>query len=78
MTRIALAWLLSRPAVTSVITGVKRMEQLEDNLGACDVVLSTDELARLDNVSALPPYYPGWMIAQQNEYRQPPSSELQV
>lgn len=78
VSRIALAWLLSRPAVTSVITGVKRMEQLEDNLGACDVVLSSDELERLDNISALPPYYPGWMITQQNEYRQPPSLELQV
>ncbi|QMV13535.1 aldo/keto reductase [Vibrio spartinae] len=78
VSRIALAWLLSRPAVTSVIIGVKRMEQLEDNLGACDVVLSADELERLDNVSSLPPYYPDWMITLQNEYRQPPSSEIQV
>ncbi|RAS53232.1 aryl-alcohol dehydrogenase-like predicted oxidoreductase [Vibrio diazotrophicus] len=69
VSRIALAWLLSRAAVTSVIIGVKRMEQLEDNLGACEVTLSSDELERLDNVSALPPYYPGWMITQQNEYR---------
>ncbi|MFP3711013.1 aldo/keto reductase, partial [Paraburkholderia sp. SIMBA_009] len=52
--RIALAWLLAKPHVTSVIVGAKRIEQLEDNLGALDVVPSADELAHLDTVSALP------------------------
>ncbi|MBE0630220.1 MAG: aldo/keto reductase, partial [Burkholderia vietnamiensis] len=58
--RIALAWLLAKPHVTSVIVGAKRIEQLEDNLGALDVVLSADELAHLDTVSALPSGYPDW------------------
>ncbi|CAN5527506.1 aldo/keto reductase [soil metagenome] len=67
--RIALAWLLHQPHVTSVIVGAKRVEQLADNLGAVDVVLSPDELATLDKVSALAPEYPGWMIGRQAEYR---------
>jgi len=60
--RVALAWLLSRQAVTSVIVGAKRLDQLEDNLSAADLVLGEDDLARLDAVSALPPEYPGWMM----------------
>ena len=69
--RIALAWLLGKPHVTSVIIGAKRVEQLEDNLGAVDVVLTETELAHLDAVSALPPDYPGWMIDRQAAGRLP-------
>ncbi|KVC12497.1 aldo/keto reductase [Burkholderia diffusa] len=69
--RIALAWLLAKPHVTSVIIGAKRVEQLEDNLGAVDVALTEDELAHLDAVSALPPEYPGWMIDRQAAGRLP-------
>ncbi|HDR8958683.1 aldo/keto reductase [Burkholderia vietnamiensis] len=69
--RIALAWLLAKPHVTSVIVGAKRIEQLEDNLGAPDVVLSADELAHLDTVSALPSGYPDWMIERQAAGRYP-------
>ena len=65
--RIALAWLLHRPFVTSVIIGVKSREQLEDNLGAIDIALSDEERARLAQASALPPEYPGWMFAQQDD-----------
>ncbi|MEZ5287831.1 MAG: aldo/keto reductase [Vicinamibacterales bacterium] len=65
--RVALAWLLHRPVVMSVIIGAKSPEQLDDNLAAVDVRLSDEELARLDAVSALPPEYPGWMIARQAE-----------
>lgn len=60
--RIALAWLLTRPVVTSVIIGAKRLDQLQDNLAAVDVKLSEDELRVLNEVSALPPEYPGWMV----------------
>jgi len=60
--RIALAWLLTKPFVTSVIIGAKRMEQLEDNLAAVEVTLSQEELKQMDEVSALPPEYPGWML----------------
>ncbi|KWO55114.1 aldo/keto reductase [Burkholderia territorii] len=69
--RIALAWLLAKPHVTSVIIGAKRVEQLEDNLGAVDVALTADELAHLDAVSALPADYPGWMIDRQAAGRLP-------
>ncbi|PLR35522.1 aldo/keto reductase [Chimaeribacter coloradensis] len=71
VSRIALAWLLARPAVTSVIIGVKRSAQLADNLGATEIVLSAEELAHLDDVSAMPPYYPGWMIDHQDAERCP-------
>ena len=69
MAQIALAWLLQRPEVTSVIVGAKRPDQLADNLAAVDVVLTPDEVAALDAASALPPEYPGWMIERQGEYR---------
>jgi aryl-alcohol dehydrogenase-like predicted oxidoreductase len=60
--RVALAWVLSRTAVTSVIIGAKRREQLIDNLASIELKLSEEELRRLDEVSALPPEYPGWML----------------
>ncbi|TPG41159.1 aldo/keto reductase [Sphingomonas koreensis] len=67
--QIALAWLLHQPVVTSVILGAKKPEQLADNLGAVDIVLSKDDLAALDAASALPGEYPGWMLALQSSYR---------
>ena len=67
--QVALAWLLHQPAVTSVIVGAKRQEQLADNLKAVDVDLSGDELAALDTVSKLPAEYPGWMFERQQEQR---------
>ena len=67
--QIALAWLLHQPAVTSVIIGAKKPEQLADNIGATRVELSADELARLGAVSALPSEYPGWMFTRQGEVR---------
>jgi aryl-alcohol dehydrogenase-like predicted oxidoreductase len=67
--QIALAWLLHRPQVTSVIVGAKRPDQLADNLAATAVTLSDDELRALDAVSALPAEYPGWMLERQGEYR---------
>lgn len=67
--QIALAWLLHQQAVTSVIIGAKRPEQLEDNLAAATVQLNDEELKQLDAVSALPCEYPGWMLERQGEYR---------
>jgi aryl-alcohol dehydrogenase-like predicted oxidoreductase len=60
--RVALAWLLHKPHVTSVIIGAKTMDQLKDNLATTSLQLSDDEVKRLDEVSALTPEYPGWMI----------------
>jgi aryl-alcohol dehydrogenase-like predicted oxidoreductase len=77
VSQIALAWLLARPYVTSVIIGVKRIEQLDDNIGAADIILTAEERGRLDEVSALPPYYPGWMIEHQNAARRQASSRAQ-
>ena len=67
--QIALAWLLHQPAVTSVIIGAKKPEQLADNIGATRVELGAVELARLDAVSKLPSEYPGWMFTRQGEVR---------
>ena len=67
--QLALAWLLHQPAVTSVILGAKRPDQLADNLGAVDVHFTDDELARLDAASKLPAEYPGWMLERQGGYR---------
>ena len=69
MAQIALAWLLHQDVVTSVIVGAKNAEQLADNLKAPDITLSAADLARLDEVSALPPEYPGWMINRQGADR---------
>lgn len=52
MSQVALAWLAQQPAVTSVILGARTVEQLDDNLGAADLELSPDALARLTEVSA--------------------------
>jgi len=67
--RISLAWLLAKPVVTSVILGAKRLDQLQDNLAAMDLKLSEDEIKQLDEVSALPPEYPRWMLFVQNAER---------
>jgi aryl-alcohol dehydrogenase-like predicted oxidoreductase len=57
-TAIALAWLLAKPMVTSVIFGARSIEQLDDNLKAADVKLSAEEVARLDDASAFELGYP--------------------
>jgi aryl-alcohol dehydrogenase-like predicted oxidoreductase len=67
--QIAIAWLLHQRAVTSVIVGAKRIDQLDDNIAASSVELSEADLATLDKVSRLTPEYPGWMMAMQCGYR---------
>jgi aryl-alcohol dehydrogenase-like predicted oxidoreductase len=69
--QIALSWLLHQPVVTSIIIGTKNDKQLDDNLAAPEIELSADELTRLDEVSATPPEYPGWMLRQQAQGRYP-------
>ena len=58
--QVALAWLLGRPAVASVIVGARTEAQLSDNLQAANLILSAEERARLDQVSATPLLYPYW------------------
>jgi aryl-alcohol dehydrogenase-like predicted oxidoreductase len=67
--QIALSWLLHQKHVTSVIIGAKTEAQLNDNLGATSVELSSDDLQRLDEVSKLKPEYPGWMLERQGGER---------
>ena len=69
--RVALAWLLHKPHVMSVIVGAKTVEQLDDNLAAVGLSLSDEEMARLDEVSVLPAEYPGWMTERQARNRIP-------
>lgn len=56
--QVAIAWLLSRPTVSSVIIGARDEAQLRDNLGAVGWSLSADQLKRLDEVSMVMPPYP--------------------
>ena len=70
--QVALAWLLSHPQVSSVIVGAKTPDQLKDNLGASGLVLTSEDLQALEEVSKLPPEYPGWMLAMQGQYRAVP------
>ena len=67
--RVALAWILHQRFVSTVIIGAKSEEQLRDNLGATEVALAAEDLARLDEASALPKEYPGWMIERQSSDR---------
>jgi aryl-alcohol dehydrogenase-like predicted oxidoreductase len=71
--RIALAWLLEKPVVTSIIIGAKNMKQLEDNCDAVKVKLSAEQMSALDEVSSLPLEYPGWMIPFQSADRIDPN-----
>ncbi len=67
--QIALAWLLHQPAVTSVIIGANKPQQLQDNLNSVNIQLTSDELTELNEVSKLAPEYPGWMIERQSADR---------
>jgi aryl-alcohol dehydrogenase-like predicted oxidoreductase len=62
--QVALAWLMGRPGVVSLIVGARTDEQLEDNLGAAELQLSDDERARLEEVSRPPLIYPHWHQAK--------------
>jgi aryl-alcohol dehydrogenase-like predicted oxidoreductase len=62
--QVALAWLLTRPSVTSVIVGARTDAQLADNLGAAELSLSAEELSRLERVSRPPLLYPYWHQAK--------------
>jgi aryl-alcohol dehydrogenase-like predicted oxidoreductase len=74
--QIALAWLLGKSFVTTVIIGAKSMDQLRDNVASTRVQLDASEVKQLDEVSALPPEYPGWMLAFQGQARaKPPFKE---
>jgi aryl-alcohol dehydrogenase-like predicted oxidoreductase len=58
--QVALAWLLARPGITSVVVGARTDEQLADNLAAATLELTPEEHARLEKVSRPPLIYPFW------------------
>jgi aryl-alcohol dehydrogenase-like predicted oxidoreductase len=64
--QVALAWLLARSHVTSVIIGAKNQEQLLDNIGATELELSPEQIKAIDDASKLPAEYPQWMLARQS------------
>jgi len=70
--RVALAWLLSRPTVSSVVIGARNVTQLKDNLAAADLKLDADQIARLDAASAVRPAYPYWHQRRTSLARNPP------
>jgi aryl-alcohol dehydrogenase-like predicted oxidoreductase len=69
MEAVALAWLRQQPVVSSIILGIKSVNQLEANLAALELNLSNEELKMLSEVSSLPLEYPGWMIANDSQPR---------
>ena len=69
--RVALAWVLAKPFVTSVIIGARTVEQLDDNLEATKLTLGADEMAKLDELSAIAEDYPHWMISRFKNQRLP-------
>jgi len=68
--QLALAWLLHQPAVTTVIIGANKMEQLDDNLKSIDIKFTTEELQKIDEASKLPQEYPSWMLQRTGGDRQ--------
>jgi aryl-alcohol dehydrogenase-like predicted oxidoreductase len=74
--RVALAWLLGRPAVTSVIVGARTDEQLADNLSAAELRLTADEITQLERVSRPPLLYPYWHQAASAAERLGPADRL--
>jgi aryl-alcohol dehydrogenase-like predicted oxidoreductase len=60
--QVAIAWLLAKSDVTSVILGAAKPPQLEDNLGAADIALSAEEVAALDSATAPAAPYPAWFL----------------
>jgi diketogulonate reductase-like aldo/keto reductase len=62
--RVAIAWLLGRPAVSSVIIAARKVEQLEDNIRAVDLQLSDENVRQLDAASDPGIPYPKWMVLQ--------------
>jgi aryl-alcohol dehydrogenase-like predicted oxidoreductase len=74
--RVALAWVLGRPAVTSVIVAARKAEQLEDNIAAADLQLSDEDVRLLDAASDPGVPYPKWMVLQLDAAEDPRSKAL--
>ena len=75
---MALAWVRSKPFVTSTIIGAKTLEQLNDNLEAVTLALTPDEIAKLNEASADRAQYPHWMIKRNNATRVPTGEPVKM
>ena len=76
--RVAIAWLLSQKTVSTVIIGAKTIDQLDDNLASTELVLTPEDIAALNKVSALPSEYPGWMVQRMGTNRRPAPKRVQL
>jgi aryl-alcohol dehydrogenase-like predicted oxidoreductase len=68
---VALNWVINQPAITSTIIGAKNLQQLTENIASTSLQLTPQDRQRLDEVSALTPEYPGWMVNRQLQGRWP-------
>ena len=57
----ALAWLLAKPAVSTVIVGATKIDQLKENIGAADIILEEADVMALDDLAPVNVTYPAWM-----------------
>ena len=71
---VALNWVIKQPSITSTIIGAKNLQQLNDNVAAVKLELTSNEMKQLNEVSVLSPEYPGWMINRQMQGRWPEST----
>jgi aryl-alcohol dehydrogenase-like predicted oxidoreductase len=67
---IALAWVRLQKGITSTIIGAKNVDQLNANIKSTEVMLTSDNLSKINEVSALPREYPGWMVERQSADRE--------
>jgi len=66
---VALAWVRQQQGITSTIIGAKNVDQLNANIKSTELLLTNDDLKKIDEVSALPKEYPGWMVERQSADR---------
>lgn len=59
--QVAIAWILTKPFISSVIIGANKLSQLTDNLKAATLTLSQEAIEQLNTLTAPPTLYPGWM-----------------
>jgi aryl-alcohol dehydrogenase-like predicted oxidoreductase len=69
--RVALAWTMSRPAISSVIIAARTLEHLADNIAAADLKLSDEDMLELNAVSDPGTPYPKWMVLQLDQAEDP-------
>lgn len=73
---IGLAWVRYQKSITSTIIGAKSVEQLKANIHSTEIELTQEQLKKLDELSALPKEYPGWMVERQSTDRKPETLKL--